>query len=165
MAATLAACGGSSSSTAPAAPGSSAPAPATSSAPPVATSSAPAAPTGNGITDPAAATKAIKKLYPAFFSSPIPKAKKLLQDGPTLSAAFVAANKLKGKTKETVKVDTVNITSATTASLTFDLLGNGKPLLKGSDGMAVFVDGQWKVAKITFCTLVLLGGGKVPGCS
>jgi hypothetical protein len=165
MAATLAACGGGSSSPAPASPGSSAPAPATSSAPPTSPPTSAPAVVGNGVSDPTAATAAIKKLYPKFFSAPIPKAKKLLQDGPTLSAAFVAANKLKGKTKETVKVDTVTITGPATASLTFDLLGNGKPLLKGSDGMAVFVDGQWKVAKITFCTLVLLGGGKVPGCS
>jgi NADPH-dependent 2,4-dienoyl-CoA reductase/sulfur reductase-like enzyme len=100
-----------------------------------------------------------------FFRSPIPKAKKLLQDGSTLGAAFVAADKLKGTTKETVKVDTVSITGPSTANVTFDLLGNGKPLLKGSDGQAVWVNGKWLVAKQTFCTLVLLGGSKVKGCS
>jgi hypothetical protein len=171
MAASLAACGGSSSSpgaaasSAPVAAGSSAPTTATSSAPPVATSSAPAAPAGNGVSDPKAATKAIKKVYPEFFSAKVPKAKTLLEDGSTLSAAFVAAKKLAGTTVETVKVDNVSITGPTTANVTFDLLGNGKPLLKGSDGMAVEVNGKWLVAKQTFCTLVLLGGTKVKGCS
>jgi hypothetical protein len=172
MAASLAACGGSSSSpsgttsSAPVAPASSA---ATSTAPTTPTSapatSAPAAPAGDGVSDPAAATKAIKKLYPKFFASKVPQAKKLLEDGSTLSAAFVAAEKLAGTTVETAKVDTVSITGPTTANLTFDLLGNGKPLLKGSDGMAVEVNGKWLVAKQTFCTLVLLGGSKVKGCS
>jgi hypothetical protein len=168
MAASLAACGGSSSS--PSGTASSAPA-AASSAPTSATSSAPTAPTssappaGNGVSDPTAATAAIKKVYPEFFSAKVPKAKKLLEDGPSLSAAFVAAKKLAGATVETVKVDSVKITGPTTANVTFDLLGNGKPLLKGSDGQAVEVNGKWLVAKQTFCTLVLLGGSKVPGCS
>jgi hypothetical protein len=162
MAASLAACGGGSSSP------SSTPSTAsggTSSAPTTTTSSSPAAVAGNGVSDPTAATAAIKAVYPAFFSAKVPKAKTLLEDGENLSAAFKAAKKLAGTTKETVKVDTVKITGPTTANVTFDLLGNGKPLLKGSDGMAVEVNGKWLVAKQTFCTLVLLGGAKVPGCA
>ena len=48
--------------------------------------------------------------------------------------------------------------------MTFDLYTSGKKVLTGSDGNAVFVDGQWKVAKATFCTLVSLGGTTPKGC-
>jgi hypothetical protein len=127
--------------------------------------SAPAAPVANGISNPTAAKAAITAVYTQFFSAPIPKAMTLLQGGPTLTKAFQIANKLKGKAVESAKIDTVTITGASTANVTYDLSANGKVLLPGSDGKAVFDGGRWKVAKQTFCTLVGLGYSKpIPNC-
>jgi hypothetical protein len=123
-----------------------------------------AAPVANGISNPTQAKAQITALYNKFFAAPPSVAATMLQDGPQLGAAFKAAEKLKGKASERSKTDTVKITSASTAAVTFDLYTSGKKVLTGSDGNAVFVDGQWKVAKTTFCTLVSLGGTTPKGC-
>jgi hypothetical protein len=58
----------------------------------------------------------------------------------------------------------VKITSASTAMVTYDL-HSGTTTLPGADGNAVFVDGQWKVAKATFCGLIGLEYSKpLPNC-
>jgi hypothetical protein len=146
LAASLAACGGGSSSGGGGTPTKS------------------AAPVANGISNPTQAKAQITALYNKFFAAPPSVAKTMLEDGPQLGAAFKAAEKLKGKATESSKTDTVKITSASTATVTFDLYTSGKKVLTGSDGNAVFVDGQWKVAKTTFCTLVSLGGTTPKGC-
>ena len=46
----------------------------------------------------------------------------------------------------------------THANVTYDLVGTP---LKGATGNAVLVDGKWKVAQTTFCTLVDLGAGTI----
>lgn len=124
--------------------------------------------------DPAAATAAVKKAYVTFFSSNSEaKAEKLLEDGNQLSAAFKAAQKLKGKAQESVKVHSVTFTSATTAGVKYTLFaknpGAPKAALLGkppayADGQAVLQNGKWVVAKATFCGLVSLTGTTPAGC-
>lgn len=90
----------------------------------------------------------------------------MLQDGSTLSKAFKVADKLKGSTVESSKTLSVKLTGPTTANVTFELDGDGKPVIAKSNGQAVYVNGKWLVAKQTFCSLVELGGDtNIPGCS
>jgi hypothetical protein len=135
--------------------------PSTSSPEPVATGAA-------GI---AAATAQIKKNWAIFFNSKTPHATavSLLQNGANLGPAVKVAAKIakKEKTKESAKVTKITFAAnGMSAAVQFTLYGNGSPLLKKSPGTAVLVDGQWKVAQLTFCDLVDLGAGteKVPGC-
>lgn len=89
----------------------------------------------------------------------------MLQDGDTLDKAFKIALKLKGNVTESAKVQTVTLTGPTTADVTFELDGDGAPLIAKSNGQAVYVNGKWLVAKQTFCTLVELGGTtNIPNC-
>lgn len=142
-------------------------------------SSAPAAasptaqPSATDAASKAAATADIKAMYATFFNSATPHSTSvtLLENGSSLGPAVADAAKIakKDKTKESAVVLTVKFTSPTAASVTYNLLGNGKPLLAKADGNAVLQDGKWKVAENTFCTLVGLGAStigltKVPGC-
>jgi hypothetical protein len=116
---------------------------------------------------PAAAKAAVAHTYETFFSSPIPVAKTLLEDGASLSAAFAIANRLKGNAKESAKVHSVTLTSPTTADVKYELDTDGNPVLPNADGKAVYVNGHWLVAKATFCQLVGLAqpGKPVKGCT
>jgi hypothetical protein len=151
----LAACGGSSSG--------GSPAPSTSTTP---TSAA-----ANGPADPTAAKTAITTTWTTFFHSATAPAvaASLLQNGDQLSGAIKVAAKLqaKQKIKEDAQVVSVDFTSPTAATVTYNLLSHGQTLLPNATGTAVLVNGQWQVSQQTFCTLVLLGAGstKVPGCS
>jgi hypothetical protein len=120
----------------------------------------------NPTANPAAAKTDITNLYQTFFSSSIPKAMTLLEDGSSLSKAFQIANKLKGNVTESAKVKSVTLTGPTTANVVFELDGNGSPLIPSSDGKAVYVNGHWVVSKQTFCSLVALGYSKtIPNCT
>jgi hypothetical protein len=60
----------------------------------------------------------------------------------------------------------VTFTDPTHADVVYDLVGTP---LKGAQGKAVLVDGKWKVAQETFCTLADLGAQTInkpspPGC-
>jgi hypothetical protein len=95
-------------------------------------------------------------------------AEQLLQNGDQMGPAIKVAAQVQKQTKlkEDAKVTTVDFTSPTTATVTYDLLSHGSTLLPGATGQAVLQDGQWKVSQSTFCTLVALGAGgkKIPGC-
>jgi hypothetical protein len=154
----LAACGGSSSP-------STQPSTGTSSTPPTS-----AAPTGTAPADPAAAKAQVIANWQKFFNykTPEAQAKALLEDGSSLGAALTLAKQERDQThlKQGAKVKIVTFTSATNASVTYELLNGTQPLLNQASGVAVLVDGQWKVSKNTFCSLVTLGNnGKSPaGC-
>jgi hypothetical protein len=156
-----AACGGGSSGGADTTPPSSAP----SSQP----SSAPAA-TANAPADPAAAKAEIKKVWVKFFNSGTPsaQAKSLLEDGDQLGAALKLAQKEDRQTHldRRAKVKLIKFFDATTANVTWILFNKTTKLLDNASGQAKFVDGQWKVSKLTFCTLVTLGNNQVApkGC-
>jgi hypothetical protein len=119
----------------------------------------------------AAASKQVKKNFEAFFNkagSPASK-EKYIEGGaaslPTLKAAATLA-KAQGAS-EGAKVKKVAFTSATMATVTYDLSSGGSVVLPGASGNAVLENGHWVVAKQTLCTLLNLAasGKAVPGCA
>lgn len=149
----LAACGGSSSSHPP-------------SANPTASASTAAEPTSGP-----AAVAAITANWKTVFDgkAPIPRRLALVQDGPQV-AAFVQAQ---AKTSfgaaaagSTATVASVTITSPSQATVHYEVLLLGTPLLKNQVGTAVYLDGIWKVAIASFCGLAYLeypkGSPKLP---
>jgi hypothetical protein len=106
----------------------------------------------------AAATTQIKANYATFFdtTTPLPTAVGLLENGDQLGAAIKLAAKVARveKTKESAVVKKVTFPDPTHADVTYDLVGTP---LKGATGNAVLIDGTWKVAQNTFCTLADLG--------
>ncbi len=154
----LSACGGSSSPT----PAASTPAGETSSSA-AAAATAPA--------DPAAAKTEIKTVWTTFFNSSTAQADAaaILEDGDQLGTALKVAAREDRETKldRRAKVKLIRFISPTKATVTWTLLNGTTPVLDNASGEAVLVDGQWKVSKVTFCTLVELGNNNkpVPGCS
>jgi hypothetical protein len=153
LTATLAACSSSSSS--------SSTATATSST--AASSSAPAS------SSTASAAAEIKTNWEKFFSSSTPTSERvtLLQNGSKFAAAITALAKLPLASGIGATVTAVTVTSPTSASVTYNLTGNGSTLLSGQTGTAVYQDGTWKVGDASLCSLFkLVPGGTVPSaCS
>jgi hypothetical protein len=93
----------------------------------------------------------------------------LLEDGASLGGALDVAEQEDKDANLTrrAKVKLINFTSPTQATVTWALYNKKTPLLDNASGVAVLVDGHWKVSRLTFCTLVSLGanGKDVPGCS
>lgn len=108
-----------------------------------------------------AAVAAITANWKTVFNgkAPIPSRLALVQDGPQV-AAFVEAQ---AKTSfgaaaagSTATVSSVMITSPSQATVHYEVLLLGTPLLKNQVGSAVYLDGIWKVAIASFCGLAYL---------
>ena len=150
----LAACGGGSSSSAkPASPSATA-------------SASTAEPTSGP-----AAVAAITANWKTVFNgkAPIPRRLALVQDGSQVAAFVQAQAKTsfgQAATGSTATVSAVTITSPSQATVHWDLLLLGTPLLKNQVGTAVYQDGIWKVAIASFCGLAYLeypkGSPKLP---
>ncbi len=159
LAAAVAACSSSSSSSSsPPAPPSSAPA---SSAP---ASSAPAT------TSTATAAAEITANWEKFFNSSTPLSQKvgLVQNGSTFSSAISSFLSMPLASGIGAKVTAVAVTSATSATVTYNITSpGGSNLLSGQTGTAVYQDGVWKVGDASLCALFkLIPGGTVPAaCS
>jgi hypothetical protein len=133
-----------------------------------------AKPTASATAEPTsgpAAVAAITANWKTVFNgkAPIPSRLGLVQDGPQL-AAFVQAQ---AKTSfgaaaagSTATVSSVMITSPSQATVHYEVLLLGTPLLKNQVGTAVYLDGVWKVAIASFCGLTYLefpkGSSKLP---
>jgi hypothetical protein len=150
----LAACGGGSSSSA-------------KPASPSATASASAAEPTSG----PAAVAAITANWKTVFNgkAPIPRRLALVQDGSQVAAFVQAQAKTsfgQAATGSTATVSAVTITSPSQATVHWDLLLLGTPLLKNQVGTAIYQDGIWKVAIASFCGLAYLeypkGSSKLP---
>jgi hypothetical protein len=138
----LAACGGGgSSSTKPASPKPTASATEPTSGPP--------------------AVAAITANWKTVFNgkASIPSRLALVQDGSQV-AAFVEAQ---AKTSfgaaaagSTATVKSVTLTSPSQATVDYDVLLLGTPLLKNQVGTAIYLNGTWKVAIASFCGLAYL---------
>ncbi|HET6817666.1 MAG TPA: hypothetical protein VFH66_10625 [Mycobacteriales bacterium] len=158
LAALVSACGGGSSG---GAKGGSTPPPTTPGTPQV-SATAPA--------DPTAAKAEIKANWTKFYAykTTPAQAAALLEDGDQMSGALAFARQEQAKShiRQNVQVKVITFTDATHANVTYALLNGNTALLPSASGVAVFVDGTWKVSKTSFCTLVLLGanGKPVPGC-
>jgi hypothetical protein len=108
-----------------------------------------------------AAVAAITANWKTVFNgkAPIPRRLALVQDGPQV-AAFVQAQ---AKTSfgaaaagSTATVSSVTITSPSQATVHYEVLLLGTPLLKNQVGTAVYLNGIWKVAIASFCGLAYL---------
>jgi hypothetical protein len=137
-----------------------------SSAKPPASATTAAEPT-SGPTAVAAITANWKTVFNG--KAPIPSRLALVQDGPQV-AAFVHAQ---AKTSfgaaaagSTATVSSVMVTSPSQATVHYEVLLLGTPLLKNQVGTAVYLHGVWKVAIASFCGLTYLefpkGSSKLP---
>jgi hypothetical protein len=149
LALAVAACSSSSS------PSSSAPA---SSAP---ASSAPASSSSGN----SAAEAQITANWEKFFDSTTSLSERvaLLQNGSTFSSAISALSKLPLASGIGAKVTSVTVNSATSATVTYNIVSGSSTLLTGQKGTAVYEDGTWKVGDASLCGLFkLVPGGTVP---
>lgn len=145
LAAAVTACSSGSSSTST---------PATSPAAPASNSTSASASGGSS-----AATAAITANWEAFFSSSTPDSKRiqLLQNGQTFAAAVTAFSKSPLASAVSAKVNSVTMTSATQATVKYDLTAAGTSVASGASGVAVLEDGVWKVGDASFCGLLQQG--------
>jgi hypothetical protein len=127
-----------------------------SSAKPTASATTAAEPTSGP-----AAVAAITANWKTVFNgkAPLPSRLALVQDGSQV-AAFVEAQ---AKTSfgaaaagSTATVSSVTITSPSQATVHYEVLLLGTPLLKNQVGTAIYLDGVWKVAIASFCGLAYL---------
>jgi len=108
-----------------------------------------------------AAVAAITANWKTVFNgkAPTPSRLALVQDGPQV-AAFVEAQAKSSfgsaATGSTASISSVTITSPTQATVHYEVLLLGTPLLKNQVGTAVYLDGVWKVAIASFCGLAYL---------
>jgi hypothetical protein len=118
-----------------------------------------------------AAVAAIRANWGTVFNgkAPIPSRLALVQDGPQVSAFVEAQAKTSfgaAAAGSTATVSSVSITSPSQATVHYDVLLLGTPLLKNQVGTAVYLNGTWKVAIASFCGLTYLqypkGSSKLP---
>ena len=98
-----------------------------------------------------------------FFNASTPTSQRvaLLQNGSTFAAAITGLSHLVSGLD--AKVTAVTVNSATTATVTYNLLAGGSSLLSGQTGKAVYENGVWKVGDASLCSLIkLVPGGSVP---
>jgi hypothetical protein len=164
LALAVSACGssGSSSSSSTA----SAPASSASSAAPVSSGPVSSAPASSSSGNSAAAAQ-ITTNWEKFFSSSTPNSERvtLLQNGSAFAGAISGLASLVSNLG--AKVTNVTLTSATTATVKYDLTSGGSSLLPNQTGTAVLQNGVWKVGDASLCGLIkLVPGGAVPSaCS
>jgi hypothetical protein len=124
-------------------------------------------PAASAPADPAAARAEIEKNWTAFFNpaTSMEDRVKILENGDALRPLLSAFAGDENAARSSAKVTDVRFTSATEATVTYDLLVGGAPALPDSKGISVLQDDTWKVSLKTLCALVELGGNAdVPGC-
>jgi len=127
-----------------------------STATPTVSASAAAEPTSGS-----AAVAAITANWETVFNgkAPLPSRTALVQDGSEVAAFVEAQSKTsfgQAATGSTATVSSVTITSPAQATVHYQVLLLGTPLLKNQVGTAVYTDGAWKVAIASFCALAYL---------
>ena len=104
-----------------------------------------------------------------FFDASTPTAQRvaLLQNGTVFAPAITAFSKLPLANGIGAKVTAVTVTSATGATVTYNIVSGNTALLSGQKGTSVYQDGTWKVGDASLCGLFkLIPGGSVPAaCS
>ena len=119
----------------------------------------------------AAAVAAITANWKTVFNgkAPLDRRLALVQNGSQLAAFVQAQAKTsfgQAATGSTATVSAVAITSPSQATVHYEVLLLGTPLLKNQVGTAIYLDGIWKVAIASFCGLAYLeypkGSAKLP---
>jgi hypothetical protein len=121
------------------------------------------APASSSATSTASAVSAITTDWNAFFSSSTSNSKRvdLLENGSSFSAAITAFAKSPMAAAVSSKVDSVTLTSSTTANVKYDLTAAGTTVASGQTGTAVLQDGTWKVGDDVFCGLLKEGASLI----
>jgi len=118
-----------------------------------------------------AAVAAITANWKTVFNgkASIPSRLALVQDGSQVAAFVEAQAKTSFGTAaagSTATVKSVTLTSPSQATVHYDVLLLGTPLLKNQVGTAIYLNGTWKVAIASFCGLAYLeypkGSSKLP---
>jgi hypothetical protein len=125
------------------------------------TSKPPAASSAGG-----SAVAQITTNWEAFFSAKTPVSQRvsLLQDGSQFQSIISAQAGGGLASQASAKVTKVTVTSATQATVKYDILLNGTPALSNQTGTAVLQNGTWKVGVTSFCGLLTLeNSGKTTG--
>jgi hypothetical protein len=163
LAATVAACSSSGSSSSSSAPPSTS-APASSSAP---SSSAPSGSSTSSGTGSAAAAAKITANWEKFFNGKTSADQKiaLLQNGQKFAEAIRAMAASPLFSAASAKVKAVVVNSATSATVSYDILENGSTALSNQTGTAVNQGGTWKVGDVSLCQLLKLQGGAPAACN
>jgi hypothetical protein len=81
------------------------------------------------------------------------------------AALLAQANNAQAQGGLTARVTSATLLSPNSASVHFDLLAAGKPLLSDTPGNAARENGRWKVAAKTFCQLIGLTGHPAGPCN
>ncbi|MFF2656151.1 hypothetical protein ACFVUH_02165 [Kitasatospora sp. NPDC058032] len=121
--------------------------------------------------DPAAATTEITASWQKFFdpTTPIPEKAALLQNGDTLLPVLEGFAQDPRVGQVQAKVTNVAFTSATEATVTYELSLQGSVVEPAATGQAVLDNGTWKVSRATLCGLLTQAAGAtgtpIPGCS
>lgn len=118
---------------------------------------------------PANAAAEITANWEKFFdsSTSVAEKAKLLENGGTFSSAIQSLVDLPLASGLGAKVTAVVVNSATSATVSYNIVAGGSTLLANQSGKAVYQDGIWKVGDATLCNLFkLIPGGSVPSaCS
>ncbi len=115
-------------------------------------------PTGPPPADPVPARQDIETAYRKIFESTANRNNnRYLEGAPVLTPAELRQLRsgygdITGKLK--VRVNEFRFLNPTQAALSFDLLLNGQPITAATVGQAVFANGHWKVARVTFCAVI-----------
>jgi hypothetical protein len=112
-----------------------------------------------------AAAAQITANWEKFFSSSTSLSERvaLLQNGSDFSSAISDLSKLPLASGIGAKVTGVTVNSATSATVTYNLVSGSTTLLGGQKGTAVYQDGTWKVGDASLCALFkLVPGGTLP---
>ena len=102
-----------------------------------------------------------------FFNGTTSAAKKetLLQNGKEFAAFLASQAKTAAARSTTVKVTKVELTSKTTARVTYTIYLGSTPAEPNAIGTALLQDKVWKVSDASFCALVSLEGTAPKACS
>lgn len=123
------------------------------------------APDSSSAADPAT-TKAVTDAFVTFFDAktPVDQRAAAVEKGDVFQPVLAAQANNPQAQGTSATVSKVTSADPTHANVTYTLLMNGNPVLPDQSGKAVQVDGTWKVAAATFCTLLKLQGGTAPAC-
>jgi hypothetical protein len=121
---------------------------------------------GTGAPADPATSAAISKAYATFFSSTSTTAQSqaALQHGDLFATTLEAQASSTYADKSSAKVDSVQLTSAVVAAVTFTIRSGGGTLLSEAPGYAVKTGDTWQVAAQTFCGLLKLEGDAPAAC-
>ena len=120
--------------------------------------------------DPAAAKQEVTKNWQKFFDpkTSLAEKQKVLENGTRMAPVLKAFSGDKRGGQVQAKVQKIEFTSPSGATVTYALTLNGATALPNASGTAVLQGGTWKVSVNTLCALVKLSGdasgSPAPGC-